>query len=435
MAKYFLAGASSKNRGHHYAKPTSSRRRTVPSIASRMRKSPRPVVRNIVPPAPTPVVETVAEEEKKEEPQEVSASSETATKEAEEEAVDKPVEEMTANEFEKNFEAKGKKPTYDQRRALLGKIPVTPPGKPLANLIDWDNIPPYADPPSGLVYNDVKFSGAPKGVQALLRNWIEEFRKGMAEKSPQTLNFLLQGPPGTGKTEALRYLSQDTGLPLWNIQGENLDPMALFGNYTKDKNGNVVFQEGTLVTAVRGGGILNLDELNAFPQDVQIRINSLLDDRRTLYLRETGEVIKADPELIIFATMNPPGEGTHVLIPQIKSRLQKRLWMPLPSEDDQLQIIKKRLSLSSDKFDKIHANVKRAVSLIRKMNMMELSYYPTLREAITIGRDLNNGNDLSTSLQTDFVDIYWDADERKAVAEAINDSFPGARVSAADEMT
>ena len=55
------------------------------------------------------------------------------------------------------------------------------------------------------------------------------------------------------------------------------------------------------------GAFLLLDELNAFPQDVQIRLNSLLDDRRTLFLRETGEVIKANPELMIFATQEPAG--------------------------------------------------------------------------------------------------------------------------------
>ena len=133
----------------------------------------------------------------------------------------------------------------------------------------------------------------------------------MGRKSPSTLNFLIQGPLGIGKTESLRYFAQDASLPIWNIQGESLDPMALFGAWTKDEKGEITFKEGNLVNAVKRGGILLLDEINAFPQDVQIRLNELLDDRRSLNLRETGEFIEADPELIIFGTMNPPGEGTH----------------------------------------------------------------------------------------------------------------------------
>lgn len=352
------------------------------------------------------------------------------SKKDDEKKISKPIEEMTEKEFEETFHAKGE-PTYDQKRVLLGQVPIPSPGKPLATFIDLDNIPPFAEPPSGLVYKDVRFDAAPKGIQEQYRSWISEFRKGMADpKGQSTLNILLQGPPGTGKTESIRFLAQDTRLPFWNIQGENLDPMSLFGAWTKDRNGKVVFEEGTLVQAVRHGGILLLDELNAFPQDVQIRLNSLLDDRRTLYLRETGEVIRANPELIIFATQNPPGEGTHDLIPQLKSRFQKRLWMPLPPESEQVEIVKARLRLSNERFAKIEPTVQKSLKLIKNLNNMELSYQPTLREAVVFGRDMAAGNDTKSSLTSDFLDIYYDPDERKAVAETINSVFPSMYIKA-----
>jgi len=62
------------------------------------------------------------------------------------------------------------------------------------------------------------------------------------------------------------------------------------------------------------------------------------------------------------------------------------------------------------------------------MGNMELSYQPTLREAITLGRDLAAGNDVATSLKSDFLDVYYDPDERKAVAETINSVFPNMKV-------
>jgi len=407
--------------------PTKHKARPTPAAASPTSVAPtdgNPPT-SIPPPEVAPEVHTETEVKKELEEEAEEAKEE---EKGDGKSINKPIEEMSEKEFEKNFETKGE-PTYDQKRVLLGQIPIPPPGKPVSTFVNLDEIPPFAEPPTGLVYKDIKFNGAPKGIQEMYRGWMAEFRKGVADpKGQATLNVLVQGPPGTGKTEGIRFLAQDTRLPFWNIQGENLDPMSLFGAWTKNKNQEVVFEEGTLVQAVRHGGILLLDELNAFPQDVQIRLNSLLDDRRTLHLRETGEVIKANPELMIFATQNPPGEGTHDLIPQLKSRFQKRLWMPLPPEDQQLEIVKTRLRLSTEKFSKIESNVQKSLRLIRNMGNMELSYQPTLREAITLGRDLAAGNDVATSLKSDFLDVYYDPDERKAVAETINSVFPNMKV-------
>jgi hypothetical protein len=391
------------------------------------------------PPPPKSRDESKPKEEKKQKEQwEVDVEEDGEVEErrvdSEGKKITKPISEMSEQELLKVFKVPpGGKPSYDQKRILLGAIPVPPPGKVIPSFIDEKTIPLDNRPPTGLIYKDVSFEGAPNGIQELYRSWIAEFRKGMGNpKGQATLNILVQGPPGTGKTESIRYVSQDSKMPFWNIQGESLDPMALFGNWTKDpKTGKIVFEEGTLVKAVRAGGILLLDELNAFPQDVQIRLNSLLDDRRTLYLRETGEVIKANPELLIFATMNPPGEGTHDLIPQLKSRFQKRLWFPLPSESQQLDIVKARLQLSKPEYDKIEKDLQRSIRLVRSLNSMELSYQPTLREVVTMGRDLSSHgtSSLKPSLVSDFLDIYYDPDERKAVAEAIDCNFPGVRIS------
>lgn len=341
--------------------------------------------------------------------------------------ITKNIGQLTGEQIDKDFKPHGL-PSYDQKRILLGGVPVSlDVGTTIPNFIDWDNLPKDAMPPEGLVYKNVKFDAAPDGIQKLYRRWLSEFRNGMSNaKGEATLNFLIAGPPGTGKTEGLRFLAQDAHLPFWNIQGESLDPMALFGAWTQKKGGESVFEEGTLVQAIRHGGILLFDELNAFPQDVQIRLNSLLDDRRTLYLRETGEMIKANPELVIFATMNPPGGGTHDLIPQLKSRFQKRLWFPLPPEDQQLEIVKTRLQLPEKRYEDIEDDLQKAVSLVRKLGQMEdLPYHPTIREVMTMGRDLSSGESVKESLISDFLDIYYDPENRQAVAETINSVFGG----------
>ena len=69
----------------------------------------------------------------------------------------------------------------------------------------------------------------------------------------------------------------------------------------------MVFREGALVTAVRRGDWIVLDELNLAPSDVLEALNRLLDDNRELFLPETQETIKPHPEFMLFASQNPPG--------------------------------------------------------------------------------------------------------------------------------
>ena len=79
------------------------------------------------------------------------------------------------------------------------------------------------------------------------------------------------------------------------------------GTYVSNATGNLVFQEGPLVTAVRKGHWVVLDELNLAPSEVLEMLNRLLDDNRELMVPDTQEVIKPHPDFAIFATQNPTG--------------------------------------------------------------------------------------------------------------------------------
>ena len=104
--------------------------------------------------------------------------------------------------------------------------------------------------------------------------------------------------------------------------------------------------------------------------------------------------------------------------------------MPLPSDEQQLEIVKARLHFPKGKFEKIEADLDRTLRLIKNLGEMELSYKPTLRETVTMGRDLSGGLEHKSSLVSDFLDIYSDPDERKAVAETINSTFSSVEVNA-----
>src|SRR5438445_6570911 len=106
----------------------------------------------------------------------------------------------------------------------------------------------------------------------------------------------------------IEYIAKRTGHKFVRINNhEHTDLQEYLGSYVSDINGNLKFQEGILVDALRRGDWIVLDELNLAPTDVLEALNRLLDDNRELFIPETQEVIKPHPHFMLFATQNPPG--------------------------------------------------------------------------------------------------------------------------------
>lgn len=152
---------------------------------------------------------------------------------------------------------------------------------------------------------------------------------------------LIQGPTSAGKTSAVEYLAKQTGHKFVRINNhEHTDIQEYLGTYTSDpKTGKLAFREGLLVTAVRRGDWLVLDELNLAPTDVLEALNRLLDDNRELIIPETGEVVRPHPHFMLFATQNPPGlyAGRKVLSRAFRNRFLEVHFEDVPQ--DELQTI------------------------------------------------------------------------------------------------
>ena len=119
---------------------------------------------------------------------------------------------------------------------------------------------------------------------------------------------LLQGPTSSGKTSIVEYLAARTGHTCVRINNhDHTDIAEYIGAYAPNERGKLMFQEGLLVTAVRRGWWLILDELNLAPSEVLEALNRLLDDNRELFIPDTQEVVKPHPHFMLFATQNPPG--------------------------------------------------------------------------------------------------------------------------------
>lgn len=148
---------------------------------------------------------------------------------------------------------------------------------------------------------------------------------------------LIQGPTSAGKTSAVEFLARQTGHRFVRINNhEHTDIQEYLGTYvTEPKTGNLVFQEGLLVTAVRHGHWIVLDELNLAPTDVLEALNRLLDDNRELVIPETQEVIRPHPNFILFATQNPPGlyAGRKVLSRAFRNRFLEVHFDDVPRDE------------------------------------------------------------------------------------------------------
>jgi midasin len=105
---------------------------------------------------------------------------------------------------------------------------------------------------------------------------------------------LLEGSPGVGKTSLVAALAAAAGHALVRINlSEQSDMMDLLGADLPAAGGGAAefsWADGPLLTALRTGAWVLLDELNLAPQAVLEGLNALLDHRREVYVPELDTV-------------------------------------------------------------------------------------------------------------------------------------------------
>lgn len=284
-------------------------------------------------------------------------------------------------------------------------------------LVDWAEIPVDHLPAKEPNYQDYAHPGAPEGMLAMLR---DAYRMNRTEREVQPVNILVIGPKGTGKTSVVRRFSEETGLPYWGVQGESTPSWMLLGR-TELENGHTVYRPGIIPQAVKAGGILHFDEINVFDPEVLMRLDELLDNRRQLNMvNETGEVVKAHPDLFIIATMNPPTyEGVKELPDPIKSRFGLVVQMNPPSANDELKAMQTKFGMNDKQFARYKPDISafiRAAQEIREDQ--SLSYPPTMRESIAFLQQLRSGTSFKDAALLAVFGKYYTDEERNRVAEA-----------------
>ncbi|OHX51093.1 hypothetical protein BB776_03745 [Planococcus salinarum] len=135
---------------------------------------------------------------------------------------------------------------------------------------------------------------------------------------------LLKGPTGAGKTRMAESISAAFGQPMQSINSSvDLDAEALLGFKTLVQKGGqsqIEFIEGPVVTAMKKGHLLYIDEINMAKAETLPILHSALDHRRMMTNPFTGEVIEAHQDFGVIAAINEGYIGTAPMNEALKNR-------------------------------------------------------------------------------------------------------------------
>ncbi|MEP7091770.1 MAG: MoxR family ATPase, partial [Nocardioidaceae bacterium] len=122
-------------------------------------------------------------------------------------------------------------------------------------------------------------------------------------------HVLLEGPPGTGKSTLLRSVASERDAPFHLVEGNaELTPARLVGHFDPAQvlsQGYLpdVFVDGPLVSALRSGGLLYVEEINRVPEETLNVLITVMSESE-LTVPRLG-LVHAEPGFRLVAAMNP----------------------------------------------------------------------------------------------------------------------------------
>jgi MoxR-like ATPase len=200
------------------------------------------------------------------------------------------------------------------------------------------------------------------------------------------LPTLLVGETGTGKTSLVRELAEEQKkiYTRFSITGETtVDDFV--GKYVL-KDGNTIWQDGILLSAVKKGHYLVVDEINAALPEILFVLHSLLDDDKYVIVpQKDNSKVSPHKDFRFFATMNPVDEyaGTKELNKAFHSRFAMVISVDYPARDVEIKVLMERTGVVAKEAQKM---VDVAVGIRRAKKEEKLFYTLSTRDLIYWGK-------------------------------------------------
>ncbi|GAA4837107.1 hypothetical protein GCM10023201_27640 [Actinomycetospora corticicola] len=198
-------------------------------------------------------------------------------------------------------------------------------------------------------------------------------------------HVVLEGPPGTGKSTLLRGVAHSRSIGFHFVEGNaELTPARLVGHFDPARvlaDGYVeeIFVDGPLVSALREGGLLYIEELNRVPEETLNVLITVMSEGE-LHVPRLGR-IAAEPGFRMVAAMNPyDAVGTARISAALHDRTC-RIAMGYQSAADETQIVAGRAPVTPDGWRE------KAVDLVRRTREhKDLRTGSSVRGAIDLAR-------------------------------------------------
>ncbi len=209
-------------------------------------------------------------------------------------------------------------------------------------------------------------------------------------------NVLIEGPVGVGKTYLVQELLKRERRGYERVDGDSRyteqkltgwfdPPLVLKRGFAPE-----CFIDGPLVTAMRGGRVLFINELNRMPESVQNILLPAMDERR-IVLPKLG-LVAAREGFAVVAPQNPREvTATHALSEALLDRFEM-LRLDYQTRDEELEILRRSVPvLKADV-------VARTVDLIRATRQhAAIKRGASIRAGLAIGELVAGGMDYQTA--------------------------------------